>query len=293
MYLRSILLHLRIPFSFLLMPIYLFALSISPNLLINQLLWSFIIIHLLVYPASNAFNSYFDKDEKSIGLLKNPPPVNKGLYYTALVMDTVAVLLGYLQINLLFASMLLVYILVSRAYSHPLIRLKKYPFTSWIVAGLFQGFFSFLMSYIGINKFELENLWRSPVLTAGLLTSAMLWASYPMTQIYQHEEDAKHGDITLSIKLGIRGTFYFAMVFFSIASLGFFLYFSRFYETTYGYAFLMAMSPVVLFFLAWFALVWKNESQADFNNTMRLNFISALCLNGFFFWLFLQISHLG
>lgn len=293
MYLRSILLHLRIPFSFLLMPVYLFALSISPNLLLNQVLWSFIIIHLLVYPASNAFNSYFDKDEKSIGLLKNPPLVNKGLYYTALFMDTLGVLLGYLKINLLFAAMLLLYILVSRAYSHPTIRLKKYPFTSWIVAGFFQGFFSFLMSYIGINKFELENLWRSPVLLAGLLTSAMLWASYPMTQIYQHEEDAKHGDTTLSIKLGIRGTFYFAMSFFSIASLGFFLYFSRFYEATYGYAFIMAMTPVVLFFLAWFALVWKNESQADFSNTMRLNFISALCLNGFFFWLFLQISHLG
>jgi len=293
MFIKSILLHLRIPFSFLLMPVYVFALSISPNLLVSQLLWSFIIIHLFVYPASNAFNSYFDKDEKSIGLLKNPPPVNIGLYYTALFLDSLAVILGYVKINLLFALMLLIYILVSRAYSHPLIRLKKYPVGSWAIAGFFQGFFSFLMSYIGINKFELENLERMPILTAALLTSLVLWASYPMTQIYQHEEDTKHGDTTLSMKLGIRGTFYFAMIFFAIASVAFVLYFNTFYELRYGFAFLLVMAPVVLFFLYWFNKVWKDESQANFSNTMWLNFISALCLNGFFFWLFLQISHVG
>ena len=293
MFLRSILLHLRIPFSFLLMPVYVFALSISPNLLINQLIWSFGIIHLLVYPASNAFNSYFDKDEKSIGMLKNPPPVSKGLYYTATALDAGAIALGCLKINLLFGSMLAIYILVSRAYSHPLIRLKKYPYVSWIIAGFFQGFFTFLMCYIGINKFEMEHLWRTPLLTAAFLSSIILWASYPMTQIYQHDEDGKRGDTTLSMKLGIRGTFYFAMVFFSLAAVGYVLFFAVFYETRYGYAFLIATAPVVLFFLYWFGRVWKDESKANFGNTMWLNIISAICLNGFFFWLFLQRSHLG
>ena len=32
------------------------------------------------------------------------------------------------------------------------------------------------------------------------------WRAYPMTQIFQHEED-KRGDETLSLKLGIKGTF--------------------------------------------------------------------------------------
>lgn len=291
MFLRSILLHLRIPFSFLLMPVYIFALSVSPNLLVGQLVWSFVIIHLLVYPASNAFNSYFDKDEKSIGLLKNPPPVSKGLYYTATALDVSAITLGCLKINLLFAVMLAIYILVSRAYSHPLIRLKKCPYVSWIIAGFFQGFFSFLMSYIGINKFELENLWRTPLLTAALLSSVILWASYPMTQIYQHEEDGKRGDITLSMKLGIRGTFYFAMIFFTLATVGFVLFFSTFYEIRYGYAFTIFMAPVVLFFLYWFSKVWNDLSKANFTNTMWLNLISAICLNGFFFWLFLERNH--
>src|SRR5690242_2245299 len=122
-------LHLRIPFSYFLLPVYLFALAISPNPTNHSVLWSFLIIHLLLYPASNGYNSYFDKDEKSIGGLKNPPPVNKGLYALSLLFDLVALVLAGQLINLTFAIMLLIYGLASKAYSHPAVRLKKYPIT--------------------------------------------------------------------------------------------------------------------------------------------------------------------
>jgi 1,4-dihydroxy-2-naphthoate octaprenyltransferase len=231
-YLRSILLHLRIPFSFFLLPVYLFALAISPNVGESRLIWSFIIIHFLLYPASNGYNSYFDKDEKSIGGLKNPPPVNIGLYATSLLFDLLAVILGFVKVNLLFALMLLVYGLVSKAYSHPAIRIKKYPIGGWLIIGLFQGVFTFLMCYVGINGFEMENLVQAKVLVPGLLTSVMLWGNYPMTQVYQHEEDAKHGDTTISMMLGIRGTFVFVQVLFAVAAVCFVLYFNHFYTSS-------------------------------------------------------------
>jgi 4-hydroxybenzoate polyprenyltransferase len=292
-YFTSILLHLRIPFSFFLMPVYLFALAISPNFGESRLLWSFVIIHLLLYPASNAYNSYFDKDERSIGGLKNPPPVNKGLYYTALLFDLLAVVLGFVKINLLFAMMLLVYGLVSKAYSHPAIRLKKYAIGGWIVIGLFQGLFTFLMCYVGINGFGLENLMQAKVLIPGLLTSVMLWGNYPMTQVYQHEEDAKHGDKTMSRLLGIRGTFIFVQVVFGLAALGFVLFFKEFYSLELGYHFLIALAPVVIFFIFWFYLVWRDETKANFSFTMWLNFVSSLCLNGFFIYFWIATSHIG
>jgi 4-hydroxybenzoate polyprenyltransferase len=293
MFSRSTWLHLRIPFSFFLMPVYLFALGISPNLGESRLLWSFAIVHLLLYPASNGYNSYFDKDEKSIGGLKNPPPVAKGLYYTSLLLDGIAITLGFIKVSFLFAVMLLIYGLVSKAYSHPNIRLKKYAIGGWITTGFFQGFFTFLMCYVGINNYEIENLLQAKVLIPGVLTSVMLWGNYPMTQIYQHEEDAKHGDNTLSRMLGIRGTFWFVQAVFGAAAVGFVLYFNSFYSIRFGYAFLMALTPVVLFFMYWFYRVWKNETKANFSNTMRLNFISALCLNGFFIYFFLEVSQIG
>ena len=293
MFSRSAWLHLRIPFSFFLMPVYFFALGISPNFGESRLLWSWLIIHLFLYPASNGYNSYFDKDEKSIGGLKNPPPVNRGLYYLSLLFDLVAILLGFLMISPLFAVLLLFYGLVSKAYSHPSVRLKKFPIAGWLVVGIFQGFFTFLMCYVGINDFEIENLLHARVLIPATLSTIILLGTYPMTQVYQHEEDAKRGDRTISLLLGVKGTFTFVLIIFTLAAAGYVWYFYSFYELRYGIAFLIFLTPVVIYFLIWFLLVLQNSAKANFTFTMWLNFLSALCLNGFFIWFFLEVSHIG
>lgn len=289
---KSSWLHLRIPFSYFLLPVFLFSLSVSPNISEQPLLWTFVIIHFFLYPASNGFNSYFDKDEKSIGGLKNPPPVNKGLYYLALAFDVTAIVLASWKISIPFAMMLVVYSAVSRAYSHPWIRLKKYAITSWFVAGLFQGAFTFMMCYMGVNKYDFIQALKPSILIPAVLTSLMLWGNYPMTQVYQHEEDSKRGDNTLSIKLGIKGTFWFVLVMFSVATLGFVVYLSTSFAMHYALMFLAALVPVVVFFLFWFYRVSRDENKANYTNTMWLNFISATCLNAYFIYLFLNSSHI-
>ncbi len=292
MFSLSTLLHLRVPFSFFLLPIFLFAVAISPNITAPALGWSFFIIHFLLYPASNAYNSYFDKDEKSIGGLKNPPPVKKGLYFAAILLDVVAIVLGYLMINITFAIMLLIYGLVSKAYSHPSVRLKKYAFTSWIITGVFQGLFTFIMCYAGINAFDVSASMKHAVLYGGLLTTIMLWANYPMTQIYQHEEDKRHGDRTLSMVLGIRGTFLFTGAMFALVVPGFFFYLRSFFDVRYAMLFIAAVAPVMIYFLYWYWKVNRNQTYADFTHTMWLNFISATCLSVYFIYLFLDSTQI-
>jgi 1,4-dihydroxy-2-naphthoate octaprenyltransferase len=289
---RSSWLHLRIPFSYFLLPVYLFSLSISPNYYGNEnrILWVFIILHFLLYPASNGYNSYFDKDEKSIGGLKNPPPVTKGLYFLSLLFDCAAIILALWKVSVLFACMLLIYGLISKAYSHPAIRLKKYPIIGWITTGLFQGLFTFVMCYTGINNLAIDNALHLHVLVPAALTSIMLWGNYPMTQVYQHEEDLKRGDITLSLKLGIRGTFIFTAILFSFATGGFLYFYMEFFKTKYAVAFLLALSPVLIYFLFWFFRIVKDETKASHSSAMMLNFISATCLNIFFIWFFLENS---
>lgn len=291
--LRSTLLHLRFPFSYFLLPVYLFALCQSPDFTADRLLWSFLLIHLFLYPASNGYNSYFDKDEQSIGGLRNPPKVNVSLYWAALVLDVAAIALAVQKIGFLFAVMLFIYGLASKAYSHPLVRLKKYPFGGWLVTGFFQGFFTFLMSYVGINHAEGVNLFQAKVLIPAALTSIMLWGNYPMTQVYQHEEDAKHGDNTLSLRLGVRGTFIFVQLVFGLAAAGFVWFFLKYYNTHFAYGFLLALAPVVGYFTYWFLVIWRNERKADYSHTMWLNFISATCLNVYFSYFFLANSHFG
>jgi 1,4-dihydroxy-2-naphthoate octaprenyltransferase len=126
-----------------------------------------------------------------------------------------------------------------------------------------------------------------------LLSTIMLLGNYPMTQVYQHEEDAKHGDKTMSMLLGIRGTFIFVQAVFAFATLGFVLYFNNFFSSDLSWAFVLSLLPVVLFFMVWFYQVWKDNTKADHSRTMWLNFISATCLNSFFVYFFLKNSHIA
>ena len=93
---KSTVKHLRFPFSYHLMPVFLFALSQSANFNWTNTLIAFLILHLIIYPSSNGYNSYQDKDETSIGGLKHPPKVTENLFYATLLLDIVGVLCALL-----------------------------------------------------------------------------------------------------------------------------------------------------------------------------------------------------
>ncbi|MEO1254384.1 MAG: UbiA family prenyltransferase, partial [Bacteroidota bacterium] len=226
---KSTLLHLRIPFSFFLLPVFLLAVGVSTQINDLNLALSFFILHFLVYPASNGYNSYFDKDEGSIGGLKNPPKVSKELYWVSLAFDAISLILGFF-ISWEFVIMIFVYGMISKAYSHPTYRLKSKPIVGWLAAGIFQGYFTYLLSYVAINDVSVIDTFNLSIQIPGILSSALLLGSYPMTQIYQHDEDEKRGDITISLRLGILGTFHFTAVAFFFSSAGFLFYFIIFFN---------------------------------------------------------------
>lgn len=283
---KSTLLHLRIPFSFFLLPIFLFAMATARFRMDYNSWLVFAILHLLLYPASNGFNSYYDKDEKSIGGLQNPPPVSRQLLIISLFLDFIAILLA-LSLNFGFGLMIFVYGLVSKAYSHPSIRLKKYPVLGLITIGIFQGFFTFLMVIKGISAIDWKGL--EDYFVPATLSTILLLGSYPMTQVYQHQEDRQRGDITISIKLGILGTFHFTALLFTLSVVLYIFYFIQYYSLIMAFLFPIFLSPTLFYFAFWYLKVMKQQAQANFKNTMRLNFISSLCLNIFF--LILIYSH--
>ena len=237
----------------------------------------FIALHLFIYPGSNVYNSFMDKDKGSIGGLKNPPPVTKKLFYASILFDVMGLLLS-LFVSLKMLLLLLVYVGVSKAYSWHKIRLKKYGITGWFVVMLFQGGYTFLLVNMAAeNLFHL--LWfTSKNLECMLLASLFIGGFYPLTQIYQQEEDSSRGDFTISCKLGIEGTFIFTGILFLIASAVAFHYFSSFYNSSYFLIYILSLAPVVLYFLYWFSKTLRNKMFADFNHAMRIIFISSSCM---------------
>ena len=281
--------HLRLHFSLLLMPVFVFAVSQLPETDYSLALLTFIILHLLVYPASNIFNSYYDKDEGSVGGLKYPPPPNKKMLWLANILDISAILLS-LSIHKLFALLVFLYILASRLYSYRPIRLKKYPFIGFFVIFIFQGAFTFYLSMYSflhwqLNTANLYGLQLDTVLPM-LASSFQIGAIYPLTQIYQHKSDLADGVTTLSYKLGYRGTFIFAGIMFGIATLFYFLYFSVTNINDF-YIFTIVQMPIIGYFVYWASKVWKDTQYADYKHTMYMNVIAAVVLNLFFLYLVL------
>lgn len=270
----SALLHLRFAFSFFLMPVFLFAVSQAPQLLWGDMILTFIIWHLLVYPASNGYNSYFDKDEGSIALLEKPPAVDKSLYYFSLFLDLLAIVLSVFVSWILLIAVLM-YGLFSKLYSHPRTRLKKYPLVSFLIVFIFQGACVYWSTYAAVSGLDTLYGWNLNFTLAGLICSCLIGASYPLTQVYQHDEDRRRGDRTLSMVLGIRGSFWFSAVLFTLSVVFLFSYWYRLELLKNFWLFLPFALPVFVVFFNWFIKVYNDPEQANFKNMSRMTLVSS------------------
>jgi 1,4-dihydroxy-2-naphthoate octaprenyltransferase len=284
---RSALLHLRFPFSLFLLPVYVFALSQVPFANTFNCIVVFISWHFFIYPASNGYNSYFDKDEGSIALLKHPPKVDKSLYTISLFVELIGILIAYFA-GWQFVLSIIIYGILSKMYSYPGIRLKKYPLISFFVVFVFQGAFVYWTSYAAMSRLDLFYGWDVDFILAGLICSCLIGASYPLTQVYQHEEDSKRGDKTLSILLGIKGTFYLSAILFVSGIFFLFIYWNKLGQLSSFYFFIAFCIPVGLVFVRWFIKVIKDQTQANFKNMSNMMFTSSISMLLYFLWIWLS-----
>ncbi|HPH86094.1 MAG TPA: UbiA family prenyltransferase [Ferruginibacter sp.] len=271
---------LRFHFSFFLMPVYWFALSQVPDADVQNSVLIFVILHLLIYPASNGYNSYMDRDTSSIGGVKNPQMPTRQLFYATIVLDLLGLLLSAF-VGTWFFMGILAFIAASKAYSYRGIRLKKYPVLGYLTVIIFQGALVFFLVTHGSSQSHPLHVSLIGMITASLLVGGF----YPLTQIYQHMQDKEDGVVTLSYQLGYRGTFLFTAIVYAVAMscLAFFLYQKDgFYKFGLMQIFLL---PVLVYFTWWFLKVYKNTAEANFSNTMRMNIIASLCTNAAFIFL--------
>lgn len=269
---RSTIQLLRFHFSWFLMPVYWFALSFADTIYIPRAIIVFIILHLLVYPSSNGYNSYMDRDAGSIGGVKNPLQPTRQLFYTTIVIDALAIGLS-LFISSLFAACVFIYIFFSRLYSYRGIRLKQYPVLGYFTVVITQGVLTFFMVYHGSELYLSNHMsWL------GLLAAAFLIGGfYPITQVYQHESDKKDNVTTISMIMGKKGTFIFCAVMYTVALLILWLYYNaRELSVLFG-VLLVFFLPVVVYFMQWFLKVLKDENKADFKHTMQMNWLASTC----------------
>jgi 4-hydroxybenzoate polyprenyltransferase len=145
-----------------------------------------------------ALNSAFDRDEGDVAYLRRPPAPPRGLAIGAFVLMAIGLVATWdlpAPWRWLYGACLI----MSLAYSMPPLRLKAVGGADWL---------------INMVGFGLLTPWAGWAITGrplgladGLLLGAfapLFAAFYPLTQLYQIDEDRARGDRTLVIRLGAR-----------------------------------------------------------------------------------------
>jgi 4-hydroxybenzoate polyprenyltransferase len=145
-----------------------------------------------------ALNSAFDRDEGDIAYLRSPPRTPRHLAGFGLGLMLIG-LVGSLALPSGYRAAFALCVVLSVLYSVPPFRLKAVPGADWLIN---MWGFGTLTPYAGWSATGLP---VGPVGSPILLAFCPLFAAlYPLTQLYQLEEDARRGDRTLALRLGIR-----------------------------------------------------------------------------------------
>jgi 4-hydroxybenzoate polyprenyltransferase len=145
-----------------------------------------------------ALNSAFDRDEGDIAYLRRPPPPPRYLAASSLALMAAGQVAAF-RLPQPFPMLYAMCFVLSVAYSVPPLRLKAVAGADWLINmwgfGTFTPAAGWAATGISIDAA------RGLVLLAFCPLFAAL---YPLTQLYQVEEDVRRGDRTLASALGIR-----------------------------------------------------------------------------------------
>ena len=145
-----------------------------------------------------AINSAFDRDEGDVAYLRDPPPPPAHLFGFGLALMAAGQVIAFL-LPRAFALAYGACFALSILYSVPPFRLKAVAGADWLI------------NMIGFGTLTPFAGWAAtglPVDAArGLVLLAfcpLFAALYPLTQLYQMDEDRRRGDRTLALRLGVR-----------------------------------------------------------------------------------------
>nr|HMP29796.1 UbiA family prenyltransferase [Saprospiraceae bacterium] len=218
----------------------------------------------------------------------NPKAVPKAMIGVTVLMDLSAMIITWALFRWEVTALLLAYILASRAYSYRGIRLKQYAIIGFLIVAFFQGPVIYLLTKLALATSQLLIFEKTDFILCAI-AFLLIGAGYPISQIYQHEQDKSDNVNTISMLLGIKGTFYFSLWMFALLNVLFCYYFVIVVgDISTEILLLLITAPVSYFFLKWMNMTMKDPKQANFQNTMKMNLIGAACNNLFFLLLILK-----
>lgn len=200
---RDFLIHLRPHYQLLVLPGgYLLGGLYAQTIDFNRFLTQFIVVHLLLNGGVTAYNSYFDDDDGPIGGLAQPPKMTRWMLPASMVLQVLG--LGWAaQTEVpLFLALYGGTMVLSVLYSTHGIRWKGRPLLSFLAVGIGTGTNTYWMGYLAASG---DHGLPARVVAGGLATAGLLLSLYPVSQVFQLEEDRRRGDRTFAAAFGLAG----------------------------------------------------------------------------------------
>jgi 4-hydroxybenzoate polyprenyltransferase len=202
---RSVFIHLRLHFQLLLAPVFLWGWLVAGGGFSWSVALAFVAMHVFLYGGVTAFNSFYDRDIGPVGGLEQPPPVVPALLPVSIALQLTGAVLAT-AINAPFLAVYVLFGLLGLAYSHPRVRLKAHPWPSLLTVGFGQGGLAFFGAWAA-TRGELASAMSVDGFLGAVAAMLMIVALYPLSQLYQVEEDRDRGDRTSAVAWGPRRCF--------------------------------------------------------------------------------------
>jgi hypothetical protein len=273
----------RIPVSLVLLPIFWLVLAISPNLNQWRALWVLVVVHGFLYASVNGFNSYFQQRKKINSLVKERK-ASRVVLSISVVLSALAIVFSFLEVSPLFATFVTIYSVVAISFNHPLIYWRKFPMLSWGLTGMIQGIFTFVMLYIGINRFSIENIGQAKILLPATLVSLILWAVYPILFKDAFTSSASN---KFHVIFALKSNRLFFVV---LLLLTLVIVFAAFYLK--DYISWIYFPPLLLFYVAGIILLYLNFLNSNKGYAKFLSWSVILGLNAFSFYIFTDYTNI-
>ena len=167
---------------------------------LSQAVWALFLWVVCLNGGTLAINSVFDRDEGDIGYLIAPPPIPRHLLAFSVALLAGGQLLA-LTLPRGYQIDYAICVVMSVLYSVPPFRLKAVAGADWVINmwgfGTLTPFAGWAATARPVDLGHALILLAFCPLFAGL---------YPLTQLYQFDEDRRRGDRTLALIIGMRAS---------------------------------------------------------------------------------------
>lgn len=210
----NFLLHLRLHYQLLILSGgYLLGGFLAGEMNTGQYWLQFLNVHVLLFGGATAYNSWWDKDTGPIGGLRHPPKMTRWMHSVSLIFMFTGLALA-LNVGVLYSVVFLISLILFWLYSTPHYRWKSDPHLSLLAIAVSTGFNSVLMGTIAAG-----GAITGKIVLGATGASLILLSLYPVSQIFQIDEDRIRKDQTFALTYGVKGVKKVYLITFTFGSI--------------------------------------------------------------------------